>query len=79
MTPVFFSATLLCLSKIVYEYNSYLETEVLDQILEIVVALMESKQREILKGVIAFIKVIIKPIWHLEIFSFATFPFVSCC
>ena len=54
-----FSATLLCLSKIVYEYNSYLETEVLDQILEIVVAMMESKQRELLKGVLAFIKVII--------------------
>ena len=40
-----------------YEYNSHLETEVLDQILEIVVAMMESKQRELLKGVLAFIKV----------------------
>ena len=40
-----------------YEYNSHLETEVLGQILEIVVAMMESKQRELLKGVLAFIKV----------------------
>ena len=51
------SATLLCLSKIVYEYNTYLDNTVLDQILEIIVAMMQSKQREILKGVISFIKV----------------------
>lgn len=55
-TSLFFSATLLCLSKILYEYNSYLEIEIIEQILEIIVALMESKQREILKGVVSFIK-----------------------
>lgn len=50
------SATLLCLSKIIYEYNSHLETEVMDQIVEVVVAMMESKHRDVLKGAIAFIK-----------------------
>eukprot|EP00116_Pleurobrachia_bachei_P001480 sb/3461742/ len=33
-------ATLLCLSKIVYEYNSYLDADILDQVVEIVAAMM---------------------------------------
>ena len=51
------SATLLCLGKLVYEYHTYLNETVIDQVLEIVTALMQSKQREVLKGVLSFLKV----------------------
>ena len=54
--PLLYRATLLCLSKIVYEYNSYLDADILDQVVEIVAAMMSSKHKEILKGVLSFIK-----------------------
>ena len=39
-----------------YEYNSYLDADILDQVVEIVAAMMSSKHKEILKGVLSFIK-----------------------
>ena len=55
-STVLASCTILCLTKILYEFNSFLPVDVLDHVLEVIVALMSSKQNEVLKAVISFIK-----------------------
>jgi len=53
------SATMTCLSRLVYEYLESLRFEIIEQIISSALLLLHSKSRELIKAVLGFVKMIV--------------------
>lgn len=76
-TPHMVSASVMAIARLLYEFAPLLEAAA-PQLLPVVLSLLRSKSREIVKSVLGFVKVLLVPSFHSGQYFLSLGTFKSC-